>query len=166
MKTVYFLLVVFGVLMTAAGCESTQAPPRASVAVNPQLRPLCSVDLTAPFPVNGFVSYNDRTITDCSESDWDGIMEIRMAQRGLILAIDIDRAQAKPGNTYFVEDGAAVVWTLGDPYLGSCRSGGVTWLSDEPDWEVDVDVFCLSESGSNEYFVKGNLKGHVFYGNN
>lgn len=148
-----------------SGCYSVESTPLPTPA--PQvLKPLCSVALTAPIPVDGFVSYNNRTVHDCSESDWNGILEVRLSDQGFLLAVDIDRSQTQPGNTYAIESGAAVVWTLGQPYGGSCRSGYVTWLSDEPDWEVLVDVYCISDNGPDQFFVTGDIKGHVFNGNN
>lgn len=158
MRTVYFVLVVLGSLIAAAGCGRTEVEfPVPTPVVTVQHAPTCAVQLIAPYVIDGANFFGSGTLDDCSESDWDGVLQIRFAQGSLLGGVDIDRSRAAPGNT--LDIGAEATAFLNLDGYAPCE-GTVTWKTDEPDWSVAVDATC----GLNSFV--GNFHGHVYNGNN
>lgn len=162
MKTVYFLLFVFGALMAAAGCGRTEpypVPVAPTVTPTVQHRPTCAVEMIAPVSLVGSNFYGAGTLDDCTESDWNGILELRMAIGQVFLSLDIDRSQNAPGDAIDLTSGRVALWDR----VCTDWTGTVTWQTDEPDWSILINATCIDDP---THQLVGKWWGHVYNGNN
>ena len=159
MSDIRFRILAYGALALAAGCAAPAGPAASAqptVAADDPPRPTCAVAMTAPLAIDGQQLFDSGPLDDCSESDWEGVMELRFLDRGLQVLLDIDRAQATPGNTIDLPSPAARLQTRGYADCG----GVLTWQSDEPDWALAVDAQC--DDGSS---LVARWWGHHYVGN-
>ena len=146
--------VVFGAL-AFCGCGGAPAPVAPTVqAPQPQHKPTCAMAMTAPQAVQGANFFGTGSLTDCTETDWDGILQVRVNAGGMLVGVDLDRSQATPGNTLDLGQQATAFVTG----YAAC-SGTLTWNSDEPDWSLSLDAMC------GDQHVAATFSGHVYDGN-
>lgn len=152
-----FKMTTIALLALLSGCSLDQAPnpPPAQLAPAAAKPPTCAMSMSAPQAVEGANFFGTGTLTDCSETDWDGVLQVRVNAGGLIVGVDVDRAQAVPGNTLDIGSQAAAFV----PGLDACV-GTVTWTSDEPDWSLTVNAVCGDKD------LVATFHGHLYRGNN
>lgn len=152
MKTLFAVALV-----ALVGCDRAQeaapAAPTAPAAVTHA--PTCAMSMSAPQAVEGANFFGTGTLTDCTETDWDGVLQVRVNAGGLIVGVDVDRTQAAPGNTLDIGWQAAAFVPGYDACVGT-----VTWTSDEPDWSLTVNAVCGDKD------LVATFHGHVYRGNN
>lgn len=152
----FFVAVV---VLFMVGCSAPQTdvlPP--APAPSAAKTPTCAVSMSAPRAVEGANFFGTGTLSDCSETDWDGVLQLRFAQDSFWAGIDIDRTQAAAGDTLDLGSQAVAFTNT----FGTCE-GAVTWISDEPDWALSVNAVCHGDAG--DYDFVGSFHGHVYDGN-
>lgn len=154
-----FKMTTIAVLALLNGCSLDQAPPPPQAPAAARAKaPTCAMIMTAPRAVEGANLFGTGTLADCAETDWNGVLQVRVnAGDGLLVGVDIDRTQAVAGNTLDIGVQASVLSSAGD--YASCE-GSVTWTSDEPDWVVSVDAVCHDAAG--DYNLVASFRGHVY----
>lgn len=151
------VILVVGCSTAPAGAPPVSASARAAQDAATKA-PTCAVSMSAPRAIEGANFFGSGTLADCTETDWDGVLQVRFAQGGFLAGLNVDRAQASSGDT--LDLGVQATAFTND--YAPCE-GTVTWTADEPDWALSVNAVCHGAAG--DYDLVASVHGHVYEGN-
>jgi hypothetical protein len=128
--------------------QSTSAPDAV-------LSPVCIVDTTAPERLDETLWRNDRRDIDCTQSAWNGLLELGFSHGDWQLHVAIPRRLNAPGA---IDLGAGTVALWFFDRTGSCAdwAGSITWR-DLPDWAVGIEARCGDDPSKA---IAGTWSGH------
>ena len=145
---------------TLSGSASNPGSCSAGVCVRSQ--PVCSWTVTAPFTSSGSTNV-PTTMGTCSPppaSACGGNFSIVLETPGTcsvnVVELSLDRTKVQPGSITLPNPAVSLAVT------GGCSTwaGTVNWISDTPNWRVQLNATCTAPAG-NTTAVNGTFSGSI-----